>query len=392
MTTVTLFTDSVDMTQWGGFLSDLNSTIGGAGMTTHTATKIVLNGALEKYTLTGTFGYNSSGAPHGTIASLAIDDTGGAHYAAITGLSLKVADLETFGAASDGAGFERTVFRGADTFAVGGGVETLNTYAGNDTINMASTLTAADSIDGGAGNDTVILSGNYANLVLGATTLVDVEKIQLTAGTSYRITTNDGNVASGKVMEIDCSGAGFGYALNFDGRAEKNGSFIVKGGNGNDTIFGGNKNDTIDGAQGHNTIIGGNGADTLTVASGNDTLVYTSAAQSTRARFDHIVSFDFSANDHFNLGVAVTGVDSQVSSVALHTATFDSDMATALGATQLHAGHAVLVTAGVGDYTGDTFLVVEHGGGAGYQAGKDFVFLLDSSLHIANLDTSDFVF
>lgn len=391
MANVTLFTDSVDMTQWGALLADLNDTIGGAGMTTHTASKIVLAGALKTYTLNGAFTY-SDNMPSGKITSLAFDDMGGAHYAAITGMSMSVHDLETFGAASDGTGFESTLFHGSDTFTVSGGVDTLNGFAGNDTFNLGSTLTAADSIDGGAGaHDTVVLSGNYINLVLGATTLLNIEKIQLSPGTSYRITTNDANVASGKVLEVDCSGTGFGYTLTFDGSAERNGSFVVKGGNGNDLITGGAKNDTIDGASGHNTITAGNGADTLTVASGNDTLVYTDVRQSMHATFDHIVSFDFNNNDHFDLNTAVAGIDAQVTGVALHTATFDSDMALALGPSQLHHAHAVLVTAGPGNYTGDTFLVIDAGGGIGYQGGKDFVFLLDSAVHIANLDASDFI-
>ena len=50
--------------------------------------------------------------------------------------------------------------------------------------------------------------------------------------------------------------------------------------------------------------------------------------------------------------------------------------------------NAVLVTASSGDLGGHTFLVVDVGGGAGYQADADYVF--DITGYVGTFDISDF--
>src|SRR5581483_2814962 len=81
---------------------------------------------------------------------------------------------------------------GDDTFTVGSGTDTLSGGAGNDQFNLFGNLTAADQIDGGAGNDTLSLNGDYsARVTFTATTMVNVETIQLGAGHSYDLILND---------------------------------------------------------------------------------------------------------------------------------------------------------------------------------------------------------
>ena len=77
--------------------------------------------------------------------------------------------------------------------------------------------------------------------------------------------------------------------------------------------------------------------------------------------------------DHFDLDVAVTGVDARVNAGTLSEATFDADLAAAIGAGQLAAGHAVVFKPNAGDLAGHFFLVVDANGVAGYQAGPDYV-------------------
>ena len=69
----------------------------------------------------------------------------------------------------------------------------------------------------------------------------------------------------------------------------------------------------------------------------------------------------------------VSAVDAAVTTGALSTATFDSDLAAAVGASQLGAGHAVVFTPNSGTLSGDHFLIVDANGVAGYQAGQDYV-------------------
>jgi len=78
-----------------------------------------------------------------------------------------------------------------------------------------------------------------------------------------------------------------------------------------------------------------------------------------------------------------------VTSGKLSTATFNSDLAADLGATKLGADHAVLFTASKGDLAGDTFLVVDLNGTAGYQAGQDLVIRLTGAT--GTLATANFI-
>ncbi len=66
-------------------------------------------------------------------------------------------------------------------------------------------------------------------------------------------------------------------------------------------------------------------------------------------------------------------IDAEVTSGSINASHFDAKLAAAIGATQLHAGDAVLFTPTVGYLTGHTLLIVDHNGAAGYQAGADYV-------------------
>jgi len=243
-------------------------------------------------------------------------------------------------------------------------------------------LTANVKIDGGAGNDTVTLDGNYsAGIVFKSTTMINVETISLAAGHSYNLTTNDANVAAGATLTVDGSLLGSGDSLAFNGSHEKDGTFVLEGGAGADVLTGGAGNDII---------MGGLGADHLTGGAGDNHYLYNSVAESTGAGFDTIVNFD-GATDAFDLPGAVSGLNSTVKIGALSAASFDGDLASAIGAGQLAAGHAVLFIPQSGGYAGDVFLIVDANGVAGYQAGQDFVFLLDQANHLSSLGAGSFI-
>src|ERR1044072_6761452 len=87
-----------------------------------------------------------------------------------------------------------------------GGDDTLSGLGGNDTFIMGSSLTAADTINGGTGNDTLKLAGNYT-FTFGAA-VQSTEPIKLANGFDYNLGFNDVNVASNATLTID------GSALN----------------------------------------------------------------------------------------------------------------------------------------------------------------------------------
>jgi len=174
-----------------------------------------------------------------------------------------------------------------DTFALWqGGSDTVDGGGGNDVFRMGAALDAGDKLDGGIGKDYVLLNGDYsAGVVFNADTITNIEVIALAAGHSYKLTTNDGNVAAGEGLLVKASALGSGDALTFDGSAELDGKFYIVAGAGNDVLTGGAKHDVFDLTKGGNdTAHGGNGndtfnlgaaftaADTIDGGAGNDTV------------------------------------------------------------------------------------------------------------------------
>jgi Ca2+-binding RTX toxin-like protein len=266
--------------------------------------------------------------------------------------------------------------RGGNDTAYGGG--------GNDTFHLGATLTAADTLDGGADDDTVQLSGSgYDAFTFGATTMVNVETLLLSgSGSDFRLTTGDATVAAGAVLIIDGSALSSSDDYNIDGSAETDGSFNVIGSEASNLFTGGDLADVFDGAGGADSITGGAGADDITVGADADTLIVSDVTESNSAGYDVIHGFDAGA-DKFDLGVGVGSVSTASGSIS--AATFDADMGTVIS-DQICA----VVTATGGDLIGHVFLYVDGiGGGGGYQAGQDYIF--DITGYTGTLDTGDFI-
>jgi Ca2+-binding RTX toxin-like protein len=167
----------------------------------------------------------------------------------------------------------------------GGGDDRVDGGGGNDFVYFGGAFTAADGVVGGAGTDTVALLGSYS-LTLGELSLVGVETLALyssgnaVAPNGYALTMHDGNVAAGQKLLVNAQSLLAGETLVFDGGAERDGSFDIRGGRGSDTITGG---------VGADRIAGNLGADTLRGGAGADIFVYRSAADSTASSRDTIL-------------------------------------------------------------------------------------------------------
>lgn len=148
---------------------------------------------------------------------------------------------------------------GDDLFKVyQGGNDTVSGLTGSDVFNFAGTLTAADTIDGGGGQDTVQIKGDYsAGLTLGATTMVNVETLQLGAGFNYDIILNDATVAAGAVFTMNASALDATNHATLVGDMESDGLLHFHGGAGDDTITMGARmvpDDHFDGGDGYDTL------------------------------------------------------------------------------------------------------------------------------------------
>lgn len=162
----------------------------------------------------------------------------------------------------------------ADTFDMTqGGVDTVNGNGGDDEINFGATLTAADRVNGGEGEDTLVLTGDYsAGLTFNSTTVRFVEKLEMTAGFAYDITTSNNTVAAGQVMTVSAYNVGFGgsgHFLHFNGAAETDGRFNVSDSYGNDIIIGSQGSDSLSMAYGGIDLVDGQGGNDVLMAENN---------------------------------------------------------------------------------------------------------------------------
>jgi Ca2+-binding RTX toxin-like protein len=168
---------------------------------------------------------------------------------------------------------------GDDYFDISaGGDDRVTALAGNDTIYAGAAFTTNDRIDGGSAvddsveTDTLILDGDYsAGVVLGPSTLVNVEAVVLTAGNSYSLTFNDANVDN-STLSIDGSQLAAANRIVIDASAEtqapsdtqSGSSYRIVGGAGNDVMTGGAGFDFFDLKHGgDDTVIAGGGDDTI---------------------------------------------------------------------------------------------------------------------------------
>lgn len=226
----------------------------------------------------------------------------------------------------------------------------------------ASTVAGMADLPGpGPAFDTLALSGDFsAGFELSAPP-VDLAQVLLAAGSDYVLAVGDDFQAGGSVT-IDGRSLGTGNHVMFDGSAETDGSFSFQGSSGNDFFFGG---------AGADTIRGLGGADVLSGGAGADTFIYAGASESTGADYDLLADFDPAA-DRIDLPGAVSGFAAAVTGGSLSDASFDDDLAAALGG--LGAGQAAWFAPDAGDLAGQIFLVVDGNGVAGYQEGEDYVF------------------
>ena len=259
-------------------------------------------------------------------------------------------------------------------FDTDGGSFNLTGGPGTNTFNVGGDFTASDEINGGTGTSAVHLNGNYSSgLTFNATTMVNVQTLDLAAGYSYNLTLNNATVGSG-TLTINAATLGVGDSLTINGSAVDDGNLVVYAGSGSSFIE------------------GGLGADKLYAGSGADTFAYAAVGDSTGPTFDTIFNFN-SSSDKIDLIGSLTGVaavDTAVTTGILGPTNFNTVLQHDIGASQLSAGGAVLFTPSSGGYHGDTFLIIDENGVAGYQAGQDLVIELSHIVSVSSLSVSNF--
>jgi Ca2+-binding RTX toxin-like protein len=266
------------------------------------------------------------------------------HFAFIAGASAD--DLEG-GSQSDTFDLSRS--DGANAFGNGG----------NDIFTVTSAAKLLDdSIDGGAGSDTLVLNGDFhVQTTITASNVENIETLQLLgAANSYNIAFAD---AITTALTVDASAAS---SLTFDAGGDTSTAFAVTGSAGADTITGGAKADTITGGLGADTLTGGGGADIFNFTASGDS--------NTATGYDTIT--DLTTADSIHIA-GLTPSFFAAETVSTYQGSLDADLASALSGMTSGAYAVVTLTGGTDPLHGHTFLVVDGNGTAGYTAGADYV-------------------
>jgi Ca2+-binding RTX toxin-like protein len=265
-----------------------------------------------------------------------------------------------------------------------GGKDRLFGGGGDDAVRFGADFDSGDSAEGGLGYDVIGIDAHLQGRIYVGEGVSGFEIFHVQGAHeahTYDVTVYDTLVASGGVLVVDAlSMDSPDDGLVFRGRRELDGAFDFIGGMGADTFIGGQGDDVLEGWLGSDTLMGQGGADTFH---------YEFAQHSTGAGFDTIVKFDAQA-DGFTVAREITGVDATVRVGALSLATFDADLARAIGPAEMAARHAVLFRPDGGEFAGGVFLVIDLNGNDGYQAGGDLVIMLDRASHLAGFGIGNF--
>ena len=175
------------------------------------------------------------------------------------------------------------IYGGTATDTASTGDDSILGYGGNDAIYMAKGLTAADTIDGCSGTDTLYFtpaSGSDDDL----SNVVDVERITLGAtSASVSLTLPKYPLSSEGILTLDASALTGSFTLDGSGLVSMDypiqlyviggsGSNNITGSENDDTLVGGISADTLNGGAGNDYLLGNGGGDELYGDDGDDTL------------------------------------------------------------------------------------------------------------------------
>jgi Ca2+-binding RTX toxin-like protein/subtilisin-like proprotein convertase family protein len=158
---------------------------------------------------------------------------------------------------------------GNDSISTGAGADRINAGTGDDLIILSGKASITDHIDGGAGTDTLRITGTDVDL--SGATLAGVEKIEANSSslalTQAQYDQYQGNITgpAGLILKMTVPGSADMGSLSS--------AFVgVRGTSGDDNLQGGAKADLLVGDAGDDAISGGAGNDRLVGGAGNDTL------------------------------------------------------------------------------------------------------------------------
>ncbi|HEY1630648.1 MAG TPA: bluetail domain-containing putative surface protein [Rhizomicrobium sp.] len=190
----------------------------------------------------------------------------------VDGGTLGASDVLTFNASAQTHGLFYVVGGAGDDVLTGGGDATFFdlSHGGDDSATGGAgndvfyNLNGGD-ISGGAGNDTLLIDGDFSSGYFLGGGLTSIETLaMLESGFTYDIAAFNSGIPANTTLAID--GGRLTSALTFDASQVTQGHFTVTGGAGDDVLTGGSLSDSFDLTKGGNdSVTGGGGADTVTL-------------------------------------------------------------------------------------------------------------------------------
>ena len=216
-------------------------------------------------------------------ANLVITGGGAVDLNAVTlsnGATISVSGDQSYSLTGTSAGEILTTFGGNDTVLGGDGKDIISTGAGTDSVDagpgddviiLSGKSSVLDVLDGGAGTDTLRITGTDVDL--SNAVLSNIEKLEANS-TSLALTLDQynqlkaANALSGSaslVLKLSAAGSS-------DVASLPTGFAGIRGTVGNDTLTGSTGSDLLVGDAGNDSLVGNAGNDRLVAGAGSDTL------------------------------------------------------------------------------------------------------------------------
>ncbi|MGV0762923.1 calcium-binding protein, partial [Tistrella mobilis] len=189
---------------------------------------------------------------------------------------------------------------GNDVLHGGSGNDQLDGGDGNDVFELVGRFDA-DTYLGGAGTDTIRLTGDAWSTRFTVKTTGSIERLDIgeydlsgTIGADIFDLSGLGGYTRATVIRLGGGNDQFTGSAVTDLVDGGDGDDILKGGAGKDQLFGNSGNDTISGGNEADLLEGGIGADRLSGGTGADRFIYTGTGDSTTAASGRDTILDFS--------------------------------------------------------------------------------------------------
>ncbi len=220
------------------------------------------------------------------------------------------------------------------TFVAGTGTDSFTGGFENDTVEVAASSVGGDTLTGGSGTNTLVLTGAGSTNLSGVTKFPTIDL----AATGITLTVTDALLSSG-ALTINDEASGNTVSAASDTAASKAKTLTYNAGSGTDSFTGGFENDKV------NVSAAAVGSDTLTGGSGTNTLALTSAGSANLGGVSKFATINLAAG---NSTVTVTDTTLSGGTVTINDGASGNNSVSAAGDTAASNGKALIYNAGTG--------------------------------------------